>query len=168
MYNYTKLINTQGSAFIRATGTVNGSDPRMTEWKTALPTTFNGDNITLSISAVTPEVILVRQVPGAITYQGVTMGYQYVAGYDAKTGAKLWGPINQTLPAYEDTSVLCAREGYYVMHNKDRDLAWGYSLTTGQHVMGSSSTDKEAATVLFGVMVKSLMAKSTSSTSAAT
>lgn len=136
MYNYTKLVNTQGSAFIRATGTVNGSDPRMTEWKTALPTKFNGDNITLSISAVTPEVILVRQVPNAITYQGVTAGYQYVAGYDAKTGAKLWGPINQTLPAYEDTSVLCAREGYYVMHNKDRDLAWGYSLTTGQMLWG--------------------------------
>jgi hypothetical protein len=136
MYNYTKLINTQGSAFIRATGTVNGSDPRMREWSTPLPTKFNGDNITLSISAVTPEVILMRQVPGGIMYQGITQGYQYVAGYDAKTGAKLWGPINQTLPAYEDTSVLCAREGYYVMHNKDRDLAWGYSLTTGQMVWG--------------------------------
>jgi hypothetical protein len=136
MYNYTKLVNTQGSAFIRATGTVNGSDPRMTEWKTALPTTFNGDNISLSISAVTPEVILMRQVPNAITYQGVTAGYQYVAGYDAKTGAKLWGPLNQTLPAYEDTSVLCAKDGYYVMHNKDRDLAWGYSLTTGQMLWG--------------------------------
>lgn len=136
MYNYTKLINTNGSAFIRASGTVNGSDPRMTEWKTALPTTFNGDNITLTISAVTPEVILVRQVPGAITYQGVTRGCQYVAGYDAITGTKLWGPLNQTLPEYEDTSVLCAREGYYVMHNKDRDLAWGYSLKTGQQVWG--------------------------------
>ena len=136
MYNYTKLINTSGSAFIRATGTVNGSDPRMTEWSTRLPTTFNGDNITLSISAVTPEVILMRQVPGSVMYQGVTLGYQYVAGYDAKTGAKLWGPINQTLPAYEDTSVLCAREGYYVMHNKDENKAWGYSLTTGQMVWG--------------------------------
>ncbi len=135
MYNYTKLINTSG-AFIRATGTVNGSDPRMIEWSTPLPTTFNGDNITLSISAVTPEVILVRQVPGSVLYQGVTLGYQYVAGYDAKTGAKLWGPINQTLPAYEDTSVLCAREGYYVMHNKDENKAWGYSLTTGQMVWG--------------------------------
>ncbi len=136
MYNYTKLINTSGSAFIRATGTVNGSDPRMIEWSTPLPTTFNGDNITLSISAVTPEVILMRQVPGSVSYQGVTLGYQYVAGYDAKTGAKLWGPINQTLPAYEDTSVLCAREGYYVMHNKDENKAWGYSLTTGQMLWG--------------------------------
>ncbi len=108
----------------------------MTEWQTPLPTTFNGDNITLSIAAVTPEVILMRQVPGAVSYQGFTLGYHYVAGYDARTGAKLWGPINQTLPQYEDTSILCAREGYYVMHNKDRDLAWGYSLTTGQKLWG--------------------------------
>lgn len=136
MYNYTKLINTSGSSFIRASGTVNGSDPRMTEWRTPLPTKFNGDNITLSISAVTPEVILVRQVPGGVTYQGITQGYQYVAGYNAKTGALMWGPINQTLPAFEDTSVLCAREGYYVMHNKDRNLAWGFSLTTGQMLWG--------------------------------
>jgi hypothetical protein len=134
MYNYTNLIST--GTFIRVSGNINGSDPRMTTWKTPLPTTFNGDTISLSISAVTPEVILMRQVPNAVSWQGTTMGYQYVAGYDAKTGAKLWGPLNQTLPAYEDTSVLCAREGYYVMHNKDRNLAWGYSLQTGQMKWG--------------------------------
>ncbi len=135
LYNYTRLLAPSG-AFVRATGTINGSMPSATEWQSPLPTTFNGDNISLSIAAVTPEVILMRQVPGAVSYQGMTLGYQYVAGYDAKTGAKLWGPINQTLPAYEDTSVLCAREGYYVMHNKDRDLAWGYSLTNGQLLWG--------------------------------
>lgn len=138
LYNYTKLLSASGmmAGFIRASGTINGSMPAATEWKTPLPTKFNGDNISLSISMVTPEVILMRQVPNSITYQGVTAGYQYMAGFDAKTGALLWGPVNQTLPAYEDTSVLCAREGYYVMHNKDRDLAWGYSLTTGQQVWG--------------------------------
>ena len=139
LYNYTKLISTGSgfmSGFIRVSGTINGSMPEATVWKTPLPTTFNGANISLSIAATTPEVILVRQVPGSVSYQGVTLGYHYVAGYDARTGAKLWGPINQTLPAYEDTSVLCAREGYYVMHNKDRNQAWGYSLTTGQLLWG--------------------------------
>ena len=134
MYNYTKLITS--GAFIRTTGTSNGSDPNLIVWNATLPTTFNGANISLSIAATTDEVILVRQVPGSIAYQGVTLGYQYVAGYDARTGALLWGPINQTLPAYEDTGVLCAREGYYVMHNKDRNQAWGYSLTTGQLLWG--------------------------------
>ncbi len=134
MYNYTQLITS--GAFIRTTGTSNGSDPNTIVWNATLPTTFNGASISLSISAVTPEVILMRQVPGSVSYQGVTLGYQYVAGYDARTGALMWGPINQTLPAYEDTSVLCAREGYYVMHNKDTNKAWGYSLTTGQLLWG--------------------------------
>ncbi len=133
MYNYTKLIST--GTFIRVSGTINGSMPAATEWKTELPTTINGDTISLSIAAVTPEVILMRQVPGAVSYQGMTLGYQYVAGYDAKTGAKLWGPINQTLP-HMKTQVYFARDGYYVMHNKDRDVAWGYSLTTGQMLWG--------------------------------
>jgi hypothetical protein len=139
LYNTTELLilhSGLSTGFFRPSGTINGSMPEATKWQSPLPTTFNGDNITLSIAAVTPEVILMRQVPGAISYQGVTLGYQYVAGYDAKTGAKLWGPINQTLPPYEDTSILCAKDGYYVMHNKDKDLAWGYSLTTGQMLWG--------------------------------
>ena len=134
MYNYTKLI-TQG-AFIRTTGTANGSDPNLIVWNATLPTTFNGANINLGIGAVTQDVILMRQVPGSVSYQGVTLGYHYVAGYDARTGALLWGPINQSLPAYQDTGLLCAREGYYVMHNKDTNRAWGYSLTTGQLLWG--------------------------------
>jgi len=139
LYNTTELLITHSglsTGFFRPSGTINGSMPEATKWESPLPTTFNGDTISLSIAAVTPEVILMRQVPGAISYQGVTNGYQYVAGYDAKTGVKLWGPINQTLPPYEDTSVLCAKDGYYVMHNKDRDLAWGYSLETGQKLWG--------------------------------
>jgi len=134
MYNYTQLITS--GAFIRTTGTVNGSNSNTIVWNATLPTTFNGASISLSISAVTPEVILVRQVPGSVSYQGVTLGYQYVAGYNARTGALMWGPINQTLPAYEDTSVLCARDGYYIMHDKDTNRAWGYSLTTGQLLWG--------------------------------
>jgi len=139
LYNTTELlINHAGmsAGFVRPTGTINGSMPEATEWQTTLPTTFNGDAISLSIAGVTPEVILMRQVPGGVSWQGTTMGYQYVAGYDAKTGANLWGPINQTLPKYEDTGVVACREGYYVMHNKDRNLAWGYSLTTGQMLWG--------------------------------
>lgn len=139
LYNTTKLLVSPSgmtAGFFRPSGTINGSMPAATEWRTPLPTTFNGDNITLSIAAVTPEVILMRYVPQSVRWQSMTMGYHYVAAYDAKTGAKLWGPINQTLPKYEDTSVLCARDGYYVMHNKDRNLAWCYSLENGKLLWG--------------------------------
>jgi hypothetical protein len=137
MYNYTKLL--QGTSWrVQVRGNINASssryDPVM--WETPLPTTFNGDDISLSIASATADVILMSQVPGGLSWQGTNLGYIYLAGYDAKTGDKLWGPINQTLPKYEDTSLLCAGDGYFVMHNKDRNLAWGYSLTTGKQLWG--------------------------------
>jgi hypothetical protein len=139
MYNYTKVFQGTG-LFVSAAGTIDASSSSRNPvvWSTPLPTTFGGDNISLSITAVTPEVILVRQVPGAVSWQGSNNGYAYAAGYDAQTGNLLWGPFNQTWLdyKYEDVSYLCAGDGYYVMHDKDRDLAWGYSLTTGKLLWG--------------------------------
>ncbi|MEM2968636.1 MAG: hypothetical protein QXJ76_04930 [Candidatus Bathyarchaeia archaeon] len=137
MYNYTKIF--QGtSLFVSASGTINASSRNPIVWSVKLPTTFNGDTISLSIAAVTSEVVLMRQVPGAVSWQGTNPGYSYDAGYDAKTGALLWGPINQTgiWNPYEDTSFLCAGDGYYVLHNKDRNLAYGFSLKNGQKLWG--------------------------------
>jgi hypothetical protein len=105
-------------------------------WETPLPTTFNGDDISLGIASANADVILMSQVPDGVSWQGTNPGSIYLAGYDAKTGDKLWGPIKETLPKYEDTSLLCAADGYFVMHNKDRNLAWGYSLTSGQQLWG--------------------------------
>jgi hypothetical protein len=144
MYNYTRLLTTAGGGFatpetfVAAPSRVDGSDPRMTMWSTPLPTTFNGDNISLSIAAVTEDVILMRMVPYAVQWQGSNNGYSYDAGYDARTGAKLWGPINQTgiWPAYEDVSLMCAGDGYYVLRNKDRGQVYGFDMTTGQNIWG--------------------------------
>jgi len=107
-------------------------------WEVPLPTTFNGDNISLSLAAATLDYTLVRQVPNSFNYQGTNYGYHYVACYDAKTGAKVWGPLNQTWLdyKYEDVNLLCANDGYYVMYNKDRSMAYGYSLATGQQLWG--------------------------------
>ena len=103
-------------------------------WSVKLPTTLDGNNISLSIAARTPEVILMRDAP--LIGGQVSVGYQVTAGYDAKTGAKLWGPINQTLAFGASTGVICARNGVYVLHNKDTDEAYGYSLTSGQRMWG--------------------------------
>jgi len=137
MYNYTKIFQGTG-LFVSASGTINASSRNPIVWSVKLPTTFNNASISLSIAAVTNDVILMRQVPGAISWQGTNAGYSYDAGYDAKTGALLWGPINQTgiWNPYEDTSFLCAGEGYYVLHNKDRNIAYGFSLKNGQKVWG--------------------------------
>jgi hypothetical protein len=66
----------------------------------------------------------------------LSYGYQITAGYDAKTGQKLWGPLNQTIPNLQDVALLAARDGVYVLHNKDTDEAYGYSLKTGEKLWG--------------------------------
>jgi hypothetical protein len=137
MYNTTKLLQVYGgmdAGFIRPSGTIDGS--LALQWSVPIPTQLNGVDISLSVAAVTPDVILLREVPGALQWQGTTMGFHITAGADPKTGALLWGPLNQTLPPYEDTSLVAAREGYYVLHNKDRNQAYGYSLTNGQQLWG--------------------------------
>jgi hypothetical protein len=117
------------------TGTHNWTDG--IEWSVPLPTELNGNAISLSIGATTPEVILLRQLGGPLTNQGVnTEGWQITAGYNAITGAKIWGPFNQSIPALEDVALIAARDGYYVLHSKDKFQAYCYSLTTGKMVWG--------------------------------
>jgi hypothetical protein len=139
MYNYTKLFQPSTSWRVSASGTINASSPSRDPlvWFVPLPTTLNGDNISLSMAAVTPDVILMRQVPNSMSPAG-NSGYMYAAGYDAHTGALMWGPFNQTWLdyKYESMELIAAGDGYYVLHNKDRDIAYGYSLTTGQQVWG--------------------------------
>jgi hypothetical protein len=136
MYNTTKLLTGgMGGSFIRPSGTVDGSNAL--QWSVStVPTQLEGVAISLSIAAVTPEMILLRQVPGALSWQGTTMGIQITAGVDPKTGELKWGPLNQSLPLYEDTAFMAAGEGYYTLHNKDRNQAYCYSLTDGSFQWG--------------------------------
>ena len=84
--------------------------------------TENNLNATLGIGAISREVIMLRFSP-TFYYQGTNFGWQVTMGYDAITGAKLWGPKNQTLPLPEDTSVIAARDGVYVIRNKDTNTS---------------------------------------------
>jgi len=138
MYNTTKLLAlTSGmdAGFIRPGGTIDGS--AALQWSVPIPTTLNGVDISLSVAAVTPDVILLREVPGSLQWQGTTMGFQITAGVNPKTGAVIWGPFNQTeIPEYEDTAFMAAGDGYYVLHNKDTNDAYCYSLTDGSFQWG--------------------------------
>jgi hypothetical protein len=136
MWNSTEMfqITTFGYPMIDPSGVYNFT--KGISWSVPLPTDLNGVPISLSIAARTPEVILLRETPSPIMWQEATLGYQITAGYDTKTGELLWGPINQTIPVMQDISVIAARDGYYVLHNKDANEAYGYSLTNGQKLWG--------------------------------
>ncbi len=92
------------------------------------------NNVPTSIAVRTLDVILMRSAPTVALR--MSAGYQVTAGYDAKTGQKLWGPLNQTIPLDEDINVACAGDGVYVLTSKTSHQAWGYSLKTGEKLWG--------------------------------
>jgi len=110
--------------------------PNGIEWTKPIPTELNGEPISLMVASVTPEVILLRQAPTPGMFIGLSLGWQVTAGMDPLTGELLWGPINQTLPYFTDTGFLAAGEGVYVLHNKDSNEAYGYSLLDGSKLWG--------------------------------
>jgi len=141
-WNSTKMITSGFNPFgttvvtVRVSGTYNYTSG--IEWAVPIATTIGNAAISpsMSVGAVTPEVILMRAYASPGMFQELGYGYQITAGYNAKTGRLLWGPINQTLPYLNDMALLAARDGVYVLHNKDTDEAYGYSLTNGQQLWG--------------------------------
>jgi hypothetical protein len=117
----------------RPSGSINWSAG--IEWSVPCSFTLSGVSTgNLAIGARTPEVILLRNAPTLVSQ--ASAGYQVTAGIDAKTGKLLWGPFNQTIPSFQDIAFLTARDGVYILHNKDTNEAYGYSLKTGQLLWG--------------------------------
>ncbi len=138
MWNSTRMFAgpTGPATTVRVSGNYNFTAGN--QWSVPIPTNISGVPIagSLGIAARTPEVILMRYAAGAGGFQELSFGYQVTAGIEAKTGKLLWGPINQTLPYLHDMALLTARNGVYILHDKDTDEAYGYSLTNGQKLWG--------------------------------
>jgi len=141
MWNSTLMFTSTASMFgaivtIHPSGNFNYTSG--VQWSVDIPTTINGVEIgsAMSVAAVTPEVVLVRYAATPGMFMELSYGYHITAGFDAKTGALLWGPINQSLPYLQDIALLAARDGVYILHNKDTNEAYGYSLTNGQKMWG--------------------------------
>ncbi|MDR0371985.1 MAG: PQQ-binding-like beta-propeller repeat protein [Nitrososphaerota archaeon] len=90
--------------------------------------------VTVSDSTTGEGVILLRSAPTEIVY--TSSGTQVTAGIELTTGKLLWGPLNQTIPQYQDITLVAARDGVYILHNKDTNEAYGYSLNNGKQLWG--------------------------------
>ncbi len=141
MWNSTRMITTRTwdqATFCKFSGNYNWTNG--VQYTVVIPKTGVNVNMnstqSLSLAATTPEIILARYQPSMGSFMEMNAGWQIAAGFDAKTGQLLWGPYNQTLPVAESVALLCARDGYYVLHNKDTDNAYIYSLKTGQLLWG--------------------------------
>jgi outer membrane protein assembly factor BamB len=109
------------------------------QWRVPIATNISGVPIipALSIAKISDDVVLmststiVGYVPG-----GSQTGYRIDAGYSAKTGQLLWGPINRTLTPFTNVGLSAAGEGVYTEYTQ-QSMTWvGYSLKTGEKLWG--------------------------------
>jgi hypothetical protein len=125
---------------VKASGTYNFSAG--IQYNVTIPSTLNGNPISLTSATVsfqdldvnTSKILLMRSA-GTVASDS-SNGYQITLGVDALTGAVLWGPLNQTLPLYHDMAFIATLQGVYVLHDKDVNQAYGYSLLNGALLWG--------------------------------
>ena len=99
--------------------------------------TIDSAPISLGLSSITDGVALMTQasIAGSSFFQN---GWIIEAGYDLKTGQKLWGPLNRT--EVVDSRVIygstTAGNGIWVEFDAAALTATGYNLRTGEKVWG--------------------------------
>jgi len=114
------------------------------EWSVPVATNISGVPIVpgLGISKISDDVILMTAQQGIFSGGppgGSQIGYQIDAGYSAKTGQLLWGPINRTLTPYVNVALGPAGEGVYTEYTNQMKTWIGYDIKTGQKLWGPTA-----------------------------
>jgi outer membrane protein assembly factor BamB len=132
LWNFTRCLMSSASAStIRPSGNINFTRGNM--WtKDIVNKTSDGASLSLSISGRTEEYLVLRQSSNLASQSGA--GWAVEAGYDARTGDLLWGPVNRTYPIFHEVSRVAIGEKWYVSHDKDTNEAYVYSLETGKQI----------------------------------
>jgi hypothetical protein len=101
------------------------------QWEVPIATNMSGNAISLSVSKVSNDVVLVTQsapsVPG-----GHNLGWRIDAAYSASDGHLLWGPLNRTLTPWTGVGLGPAAEGVYTEYTRQTMTMTGYDIKTGQ------------------------------------
>jgi outer membrane protein assembly factor BamB len=107
------------------------------QWTAPLATDISGVPFSpaLSISSVGSNVVLMTSVDTTLNAgQSWLPGWRIIAGYSSITGQKLWGPLNETVGAWErvDTEPIVNGMWYEFSHET---LTWSaFNANTGQQV----------------------------------
>jgi outer membrane protein assembly factor BamB len=96
------------------------------------------------VRVLSNERILLQTLPNIETGSAYTYfksGYFTIAAVNARTGEKLWGPINYTdaFPRTHDVSFYGAREDWITLFDKDTMEAYCYSAKDGSKLWGPVS-----------------------------
>jgi len=152
MWNSTQCLSPAGgfgspTGSYKPTGSYNFTAGIM--WTVPLPTANPAFGLFGGVE--NNQAIVLTSYPSVLPTFAVQYGASYATdvAYDPITGAKLWGPINQTLPEFDQVGVVAAGDGVYVRHDKDTDQLYGYSLTTGQLLWGPTQLVGNALSHLY-------------------
>jgi outer membrane protein assembly factor BamB len=83
------------------------------------------------------DVILVDNSASGLRMQ--EPGYWISEGYSPSTGALVWGPTKNTIPAWARMAVSSVGDGIYTIYVSNTYSFYAYSLATGQKLWGPTS-----------------------------
>lgn len=131
-WNSSRLFSSSASGQVNWTVGIQTAINMTAKYGTTFPTGLSG--IDISDLTTGDGTLLFRSAPTLVTE--VAAGYQVAAALNIKTLELMWGPLNQSIPLYQDVTMIAQGDGYYVLHNKDTNEAYGYSLTIGDKLWG--------------------------------
>jgi hypothetical protein len=105
------------------------------EWSVPVATSISGNPISLGVSKVSDDVVLMTQSPPTAP-GGSQAGWRVDAGYSAVDGHLLWGPINRTQTPWTNVDLSAVGEGVYTEFAQQSMTYTGYSLKTGEKLWG--------------------------------
>jgi hypothetical protein len=106
------------------------------EWSAPINTTYNSNPITLGISGMDNNVVLMTYTSSLSS--SFQPGWMIQAGYSAKDGHLLWGPLNRTEVVNSRVNIASESmsDGVWIETDQSALSATGYELSTGNKLWG--------------------------------
>jgi hypothetical protein len=108
-------------------------------WSAPINTTYNGNPISLAIAGMTNDVVLMTYTSSISS--SFQPGWNIEAGYSAKDGHLLWGPLNRTEVVNSRVNIAseAMSDGAWIELDQSALTATGYDLATGSKLWGPTA-----------------------------
>ncbi len=108
------------------------------QWSAPIATNISGVPISplLSINTLSSDVVLLSSTPAVAGGYSWQPGWIVMAGYSAKDGHLLWGPLNHTEIPWTRLGTSPASQGIFAEFTSETETWSAYSLATGAKLWG--------------------------------
>jgi hypothetical protein len=110
------------------------------QWRAPLAANISGVPISpgLSINTLSSDVVLMQSIPALVGGYSWQSGWKIIAGYSAKDGHLLWGPINMTEADWARVTTSPAMQGKWFEFTHETMTWSAFNLYTGEKIWGPS------------------------------